>query len=70
MVNRDAQDLGIYSREPGIICLIRRDLVRSYRGPGKGEKYKHYIFPLQITQGYIFTKVAGQGKIGRWLAYF
>jgi hypothetical protein len=47
VVDADAQDLGIQSRETGCFSLVRRDLVRSYGGPGQREEGQDDIFSLQ-----------------------
>ncbi len=63
MIYGDAQDLSIKSRELGAICLVGRDLARSYRGPGKGKECEYHIFPLKVTQGHLFIEVTRQSKI-------
>jgi hypothetical protein len=43
MVNANAQNLGVQSRETGRIGLVRRDLARSDGCPGHGEEDQHHV---------------------------
>jgi hypothetical protein len=63
-INRDTQNLGIYPFEPVESDLVRRDLRRSYRGPGNGKKGDDYIFATQkITQAHFFAAVVFKTEI-------
>jgi hypothetical protein len=68
MIYTDAQNLDIRSREFGQVGLIRRDLTRSYRGPGHRVKGQNDRFTLQVTQADRFAQVAWKRKIGSWLS--
>jgi hypothetical protein len=49
VVDADAQDLGIKSRELGQVGLVRRDLVRSDRRPCHREEDEDDVLPAQIA---------------------
>ena len=59
MIDTDAQNLGVQSREFGFFSLVGRDLIGSYRCPGEGKECQYHILPAQITQGDLFIQVAG-----------
>jgi hypothetical protein len=63
MVDADAQNLGIQSRELGEFRLIRRDLVASDRREGLGEEGQHDVLSPQVAQGDVLVEVTGQGEI-------
>jgi hypothetical protein len=64
VINTDAQDLGIESRELAKLGFVRRDLVRSDRCPGQGEKCQHHgCFSTESTQSHRFVQVARECKI-------
>ena len=67
MIDAYTQDLGIQSRKFGFLGLIRRDLARSYGGPGHREKGQDDIFAAQVTECNVFPQVPGQRKIRRRL---
>ena len=69
MVNADAQDLGIQSRELGSVGLIRWDLITSDRGEGLWEEGEDHIGSSQVAKGYILAQVARQCEVWCLLPY-
>ena len=67
MIYADAQDLGVQSRKLGMFSLVRRDLTRSDRRPGKRIEHNHHILAAQVAQGKGFPQVRRQGEIRRQL---
>ena len=63
MINADTQNLGVQSRELGLLSFVRRDLTRSYGGPCQREERQHDVAATKIAQGNSLILMAGQGKI-------
>jgi hypothetical protein len=63
-VNGDAQNLGIQSRELGLIGLVRRDLTRSYRRPRQRKEGQDDVLSPQVAQLEVFIQMARQDEIG------
>jgi len=59
MIYADAQNLDISLRKLGIVCLVRRNLMRSNRRPGQGEKRQHGGCSPHVLQGHILIQMAG-----------
>ena len=70
MINAYAQNLDISRREGSIFCVVRRNLVRSDRRPGQGEKHENDSFPLQLIQVYISPQMAGEFENRGFIANF
>jgi hypothetical protein len=68
MIDADAQNLGVQSRELGELGLIRRDLVASDRREGLGEEGQHDVLTPQVAQRDVLVEVTGQCKIRSFLA--
>ena len=49
MVNTQAQNLGIQSREQSILGFVRRDLPGSYGRPGQRKEHQHHVFSAQAA---------------------
>jgi hypothetical protein len=70
MIDTDAQNLDIQSREPGFGSLVRRDLVRSYRSPGQRKESQDDRFPSQIAQASFPTQMVWEAEIGCFFTHF
>jgi hypothetical protein len=68
MVNADAQNLGIQSRELGVFSLVGRDLAASNGGPGQREEGKDHVLSPQVTQGDVLVQVTGQRELRGFLS--
>lgn len=60
MVNTDAQNLGIQSRELGFLSLVRRDLAASDGGKGKREKGQDDITAAKFAERNCSIQLAWQ----------
>ncbi len=69
MVDADAQDLGIESREAVKLGFVGRYLVGSDGGPGKGEKRQYHVFALKPAEPHLSVKMALQTKVRSLLTY-
>ena len=70
VVDTDAQHLGVQPFESSGIGLVGRDLIRSDRGPGKGEKSEYDIASTSKRAESNFTsQVTGKRKVRRFLSY-
>ena len=59
MIDADAQNLGIQSRELGKLCLVRRDLVASDGCEGLWEEGQYDILTSEVAQGHVLVEVTG-----------
>jgi len=67
MIDADAQNLGIQSRELGVFGLVGRDLPASNGCPGQREEGKDDVLPPQMTQGDLLVQLAGQRELRSFL---
>jgi|ADurb_Leu_02_Slu_FD_contig_51_1317127_length_3762_multi_4_in_0_out_0_2 hypothetical protein len=68
MIDADAQDLGIEPRELGRLGLVRGQLVRSDRRPGKGEERDDNGTPAEaFFESHSSVEVTRQGEVGGFL---
>ena len=56
-VNADTQNLGVQSRETSLLGFVKRDLLRSYRGPGEGVKGEHDVSSTVLAEGDVGAQV-------------
>lgn len=68
MIDADAQNLDIDPFKPRQVCLVRRDLARSYRSPGLGEENQHHGPAAQAAEGDVLIQMARKGKIRRFVS--
>lgn len=70
MVNADAQNLGIQSRELGFLSLVRRDLSASNGGERQGKECDDHVSAAQFAERDRRIQVAFEGEIGSGIADF
>jgi hypothetical protein len=70
MVNADAQNLGIQSRELGFFGLVRRDLAASYGGESQGKERQDHVLATKLVKRDCRIQVGFEGKVGCGIANF
>ncbi len=68
MINADAQDLGIQSRELGFLCLVRRDLTASDGSESQWKERDNHIPAAQFVERDRRIQVAVKGEVWSGIA--